>query len=370
MLDPTTLPPQVHNFGFWLVDNDIVFSKVKSVLAAQQKNTNNIRFYYHDHTFNRIDWTIEPAQTLTELYKERALQLRENYDHVVLLYSGGSDSSNALKTFINNDIKLDEVFCWYTSHNEHKNLTNLEIIHSASGMLEKVQGLGITVTKIDENPYFDKTDLKNPEWTLSAEPNLVSAQINKLKIFQENKSWRTLADSGKKIAIILGLEKPRIFYDSGKWVSAFLDVSNAWNWEELHTLPQPFTLEPFYISPHSPLITIKQSHIVKNYINKTYSVDFINDNFSKHRFNQELYYIIVRNTCYPYWDDNTFSIGKDVPILKEKYRWVWDSNTQLSQDYFSGLHWVEKNIDSQFFNGGKIYNGLVGSWSRWYNLDA
>jgi hypothetical protein len=370
MLDPATLPPQVHNFGFWLVDNDIVFSKVKSVLAAQQKNTNNIRFYYHDHTFNRIDWTIEPAQTLTELYKERALQLRENYDHVVLLYSGGSDSSNALKTFINNDIKLDEVFCWYTSHNEHNNLTNLEIIHSASGMLEKIQGLGIKVTKIDENPYFDKTDLKNPEWTLSAEPNLVSAQINKLKIFQENKSWRTLADSGKKIAIILGLEKPRIFYDSGKWVSAFLDVSNAWNWEELHTLPQSFTLEPFYISPHSPLITIKQSHIVKNYINKIYSVDFINDNFSKHRFNQELYYTIVRNTCYPYWDDNTFSIGKDVPVLKEKYRWVWDSNTQLSQDYFSGLHWVEKNIDSQFFNGGKIYNGLVGSWSRWYNLDA
>jgi hypothetical protein len=55
------------------------------------------------------DTTIEPDVSLAELYKTRALQLRESFDYLVLLYSGGADSHQVLMSFLNNGIFLDEV---------------------------------------------------------------------------------------------------------------------------------------------------------------------------------------------------------------------------------------------------------------------
>jgi hypothetical protein len=372
MIDPATLPPHVQQHGFWLVDDEIVFSKVKSILLAQQKNTSDIRYYYHDHVYSSVDWKVEPTQSLQQLYAERAKQLREKYDYIVLLYSGGSDSSNALKTFLNNNIKLDEVACWYTSYDEQNNPTNLEIIHAASGMLEKLHNEhDILVTKIDERPYFESINIKSDEWILSAEPNLTTAQLNKLKLLYGNKNWSNLADSGKSIGLIVGLEKPRIYYENGKWMAGFIDVVNAWNFEHWHTNRSHITLEPFYISPNFPSITVKQSHLVKNYINLTYSKEFIQKNFTNDgNYNQELYFKIVRNVVYPYWDDTTFSIGKDKPLLKEKYRWVWGNENDVSKNYLAGLKWLSDNVDDYFFNGENIFSGLLGCWSKRYNLDA
>jgi len=49
------------------------------------------------------------SESLDFLYALRARQLREKYDYLVLYFSGGADSTNILKTFIDNNIFLDEI---------------------------------------------------------------------------------------------------------------------------------------------------------------------------------------------------------------------------------------------------------------------
>jgi len=373
MLDPATIPHFAQNFGFWLVDNEIVFSKVKSILRAQERKTRDVRYYFYDHIFASYDWAIEPQQSLQELYIARAKQLREKYDYLILLYSGGSDSSNALKTFVNHGIKLDEVAYWYTSYNEDTNITNLELLYAASGMLEKVRDVhGIPVRKIDERQFITRSNLNNADWVLGAEPLLVAAQISKEPMIYETVDWRNIAESGKRIGIILGLEKPRIFYDNG-WHAAFLDVAHTWNTENQHISPKHITLESFYTSGDAPLITIKQSHVLKNHISKMYDLDYIKTRFDYTKnFKQDEYMKLCRDTLYPYWDDNTYSLGKSInkPPLTQKYEWLWNSNTDISNNYLDGLRWLNNIVDPYWCNSGDFYKGFVGAWSRRYSLDG
>jgi hypothetical protein len=367
-MEALQLTPQQHHMGFWLLDSKTVFyNKLQCILAAQNSNSNDIRFYYNDHIFSKCNWVSEPNDTIVELYATRARQLRQKYDYIVLLYSGGSDSSNALKTFLNNDIKLDEVAYWYSSHNEASNLSNLEIIHAGSDMLHRLIAANITVSKLDMIPQLAKNIVPDLRWFCETEPGIILEQAVKPGLIYENYNWLKIRETGKSVSVITGLEKPRIYYENGTWYAGFLDVSNPYNFAKYHNYDCGITLEPFYISPDCPTVTIKQSHLVKNYINTHYDLQFIAQNFANDsNFNSELYFTCVRRACYPYWSDNTYSLGKDMPLLKEKNRWIWDSNSETSNTYMATLKQLQSSVDTYFLNNGDIYKGLVGSWSTRY----
>lgn len=371
MFDPNLLPQHAHHHGFWLVDDTPVFSKIKAILYAQEKNTENVKFYFHNNVYDNCDWTV--AQTpLLDLYIKRAEQLRNNYDYLIFAYSGGSDSSNALKTFLYNNIKIDELLVWYTSHNEKNVLTNAEINYAAADMISRCnKEYNIKINKVDISEYFAKCKIVGNEWILGTDHSLVIEQIVKPEILYNNPHWLKLVDSGKRVAIILGLEKPRIFYKNKKWYAGFLDVTNSYNFEKYHYEKPPLILEQFYRTPDYPQITISQSHAVANFISQTYDKKFIVDNFSNDgNFNQKLYYKIVRNSIYPYWDDNTFSIGKTRGgILIDKYEWAWNSNTDLANEYLRSLDLLKNEIDKHWLNrpNNHIY-GIRGIWSKIYCL--
>jgi len=356
------------HMGYWLLDDTHVFyNKLECIFAAQQRNSSNIRFYYHDHIYGRYDWACEPDISIIDLYAARARQLRQKYDYIVLLYSGGSDSSNALKTFLNNNIPLDEVAYWYSSHNESSNTSNLEIIHAGSDMLHRLIAANITVSKLDMIPQLTKNIIPDLNWFCETEPCIILEQAVKPGLIYENYNWLKIRESGKSVAVITGLEKPRIYYENGVWYSGFLDVSNPYNFAKYHNYDCGITLEPFYISPDSPIVTIKQSHLVKKYITAHYDPQFISQNFTNDaNFNSKLYFTCVRRACYPYWSDQTYSLGKDMPLLKEKNRWIWDSNSESSNTYMATLKQLQNTVDTYFLNGGDIYNGLVGAWSTRY----
>jgi hypothetical protein len=59
--------------------------------------------------FDRIDWSIEPIESFTILRSQRAQQLRESSSYIALYFSGGSDSTAVLNTFVLNNIPIDEV---------------------------------------------------------------------------------------------------------------------------------------------------------------------------------------------------------------------------------------------------------------------
>jgi hypothetical protein len=99
------------NRGYWLVEDEYYTNKVNAIIAAQHRNLGpeGITFHYNDEYWDQIKWHIEPTETLKELYIQRAKQLRKKYKTLILRFSGGADSYNILRTFVDNNIKLDVV---------------------------------------------------------------------------------------------------------------------------------------------------------------------------------------------------------------------------------------------------------------------
>ena len=77
-------------FGYYSAGNQTSFSKLEALEWARRNNT-RLAWHFNDDIYNAIDWMIEPPGDLWEMYKQRARQIREAYDYVVLWYSGGSD---------------------------------------------------------------------------------------------------------------------------------------------------------------------------------------------------------------------------------------------------------------------------------------
>ena len=77
------------------------------------ENTNDhkdIRFVFlEDYDFIKLDWTVEPKESLDFLLAERAKQLRDRYDYIRFWYSSGSDSETVLQSFIKNNVFIDEI---------------------------------------------------------------------------------------------------------------------------------------------------------------------------------------------------------------------------------------------------------------------
>lgn len=72
-------------------------------------NIDNLLLINTANEFDDVVWDIEPSESFKELCKQRALQIRESYDYVVLHFSGGSDSTTVLNSFIENKIPIDEI---------------------------------------------------------------------------------------------------------------------------------------------------------------------------------------------------------------------------------------------------------------------
>lgn len=95
-------------YGLWVV-NDVKFDNKYEALLYATKIKSKVNFWYHDELYNNVDKSLLGKISINQLYKHRAQQLRDKYDYLILYYSGGSDSHNILMTFINNNIKLDEI---------------------------------------------------------------------------------------------------------------------------------------------------------------------------------------------------------------------------------------------------------------------
>jgi hypothetical protein len=96
-------------YGLWIVNGIEFDSKYQALLHATRNNIKDIKFWYHDDIFASVDVTQLSKTPLSLLYKERAQQLRDSYDYLILYYSGGADSHNILRTFLDNNIKIDEI---------------------------------------------------------------------------------------------------------------------------------------------------------------------------------------------------------------------------------------------------------------------
>jgi hypothetical protein len=95
--------------GYYRVGKKFFYKKYGA--AIESDNTMQpISWDFHRSAFECVINNPNINLNLLDLYKERAQQLRDSYDYLILAYSGGSDSDNMLKTFLYNNIKIDEIW--------------------------------------------------------------------------------------------------------------------------------------------------------------------------------------------------------------------------------------------------------------------
>lgn len=262
-------------YGFYQVGDQRFYSKLEAVQLSVQ-NGKPVHWNFNDEVYSNLNWEIEPVESLEVLYAQRAQQLREKYDHLVLWFSGGADSTNILNSFIDNDIKLDEVasFVNYEATGDKYNFLNGEIYNVAAPVAEhaKEKQPWLKHTVIDlAQPIIDHFVISDSkfDWIYHMNTHLNPNNAIKHKIKLLNNDWRKMFETGKKVCFIFGVDKPRVACnrDTGEFYFKFADFVDNSVTANMQINDNPYEFDEFfYWTPDAPDIAIKQGHIIKRYV--------------------------------------------------------------------------------------------------------
>lgn len=353
-------------------------------LIEHTKTRQPLEWIFNDNVYGSIDWRIPITKSLDELYKERAQQLRDNYDHLTLYFSGGADSSNMLRAFVNNNIFLDEIVMQSpepvkkTFNNKDKSSANVysEIPYSAVPILNELKNLlnPRTIVRYQDTSAGIIELLKDDNW-FEYNPFGVALAINPLArqyTSMTEKHILKLTDSGKRVAQIVGTDKPLLLNDgNNNYYSYFLDVI------ALHCPPvelnrreifeKSLHTEFFYWTPDLPEIVIKQAQEVKLQCELNPNIKRMVCDTSLHI---EKLRPILHPIIYPSMPEVPFQTGKDGQgAVRAKDRWFWDTAGELQKNNFrSVIDYLKSTINSDCFENGDIAKGLSGTRSRLYKL--
>lgn len=275
---------QFTKHGYFEIAGQQTFSKYEAYKLAKQQglSVDEIKFICADSKLDKIDWSVEPTESLPELFKKRAQQIRDTYDHVVLLYSGGIDSHVILNTFIKNNIKLDEIITIGNKKFQPDTAKiNQEVFGKALPYLEtldlKKRGIDfeyIDIGQIELDQFLDQENFENFMYYYNGplSPWYLALRSHLFKL--NNKKHCDIAKSGKKICYMWGYDKPNLFNIDGNWCFKFTDTMSEYsvrpynNKINLGGVLKQFYDEPFFITSDMPEIVIKQCHAAKNLLNE------------------------------------------------------------------------------------------------------
>jgi hypothetical protein len=266
-----------NNLGYYFANGKKYTNKIQAILEAQ-KTLSEVTWDFHRNVFDQINWKEEPLLSLDELYKMRAQQIRDKYDYVIIMCSGGADSTNVVKSFLNNNIHVDEIIGsapleglknWnWDDKNTSANNTMSETKFALFPLLHEIS-VNYPQVKITINDFFeDILKSKTDEWLYKC-PDWINCAITTKGDLNKFTYLKDFAEQGKRIAVVWGCDKPILRYDINGNVYTMisdLGVNNA---------VQPFdqhypNVDPilFYWGPEMPEVLLKQSHVVAKFIHK------------------------------------------------------------------------------------------------------
>jgi len=279
-------PNEMDRYGYYQIGDFKTYS-VYQLMDYYQKNPHpykKIEWIYNDHFFSRYDWTQEPKESLDELYKNRAKELREKYDYIVLYYSGGYDSANMLRAFLDNGIYPDEICVFYSrydtiSHQFH------ELKDITWKKLEEIEKLypQIKIRKFDYADIICNWPKIIADLNLDIDPIYLFGPrltVNRIALdvmYEYIDDWKQLLKENKTVCTLQGVDsvQPRHIYQGNKWVHNFFDVYVFGHMTPIRQMTNKLdrdTLEFFYWAPTETCakIMIKQGHLARKFfINKT-----------------------------------------------------------------------------------------------------
>ena len=365
--------------GYYTVGSSIFYSKSLALLEATRTKLQPF-WHFADEVFSTLNWSQPPVDDINELYKQRARQLRETYDYLVLSFSGGSDSNTALKSFLSQGLIVDEILVkWPVSATEGRyqisnNKTpenilsewDLAIKPALSYLSAKYPNLKITVQdwsnevdmELEDEDWFTINDYMNP------------GVFKKFSGTVGTETERKIIDSGKTAATIWGIDKPQLAFKDGNIYLYFLDkLANTRFVEGTHNR----TAELFFWTPDFPEIVLNQAKLVYEYFVQNPDKLKLIDWDKKSLENKIEYDKIVKSIIYPSWDSSIFQADKPSSIVWSEYdAWMFKDmgNYRYYKSWDHGLRSVKNSINPKYYQigpGGR-FDGWIGFVSPFYKL--
>jgi hypothetical protein len=358
------------HYGYYICGTKKFYNKFQAILYAKSNNC-AVNFYFNDDIFGRYDWKVEPSESLDELYTRRALELRSQYDYLVLHFSGGYDSGNILETFAKNNIHIDEI---YIRGSTSTSVTNANITSSSNQyaeveltaipLAEHVKATYMPYVKItvqDTVPYIIDTWSKNTKWIDDMDISDFSPSTIIKKMYDDlNPRYKKLTEAGKSVGHIMGMEKPDIYYQDGEYYTRFLDKFSL-----LHTPHRnnelPMHLEPFYWAPSCAEMIIKQCHVIKKYI-KQQNLDPLL--ISQLRGTAKHHWLgnIIYNRSFPM----LFYADKGITEIRETdYFFFKDKASDYYINWKKGIDYIRDSLPNEWVHDS-VSKGIVGIYSKSY----
>ena len=366
------LPPKVHfspdQFGYYTVGpNFKTYSKLEAIEEMARTGV-HLDWNFNRAAFGSYNWKQDPATPLTELYRQRAQQIRDSYDYVVIFYSGGADSWNILNTFLSNDIKIDEIaHCWsLEGDRSYHSYFNEEIYQVAIPNTLRIQQQHpeinhriIDISKIINDMYLDK----NTQFDFIYQVNSLLSPNGLARSYLREKvnDYRNMIAAGKRVAFVWGTEKPRLVVKDGKYVCQFVDMFDNTVSSRIQSIGQTqgYYDELFYWSPEAVELIIKQCHIVKKFLatadsNSPWLSNTVSPYGKTKRYSRWLTNDGLHSLIYPGWDINTFTNGKNnQTVIGPRDQWFWTQNSHANPGvkiFHQGVKKIFDTISPYWFN--------------------
>ena len=365
-------------YGYWKTNGLEFLNKVEALLYAT-KNDTKVKFCYHDEVWKKFDRNLLGKVSLNQLYREQAQRLRDKYKYLVLYYSGGADSHNILMTYINNNIKLDEIIVrWpkaltegklYTANTNDTTTRNIwsEWDYAVKPTLEWLRNNHPEI-KITIKDYTENLNEKNLESVIE---NSNHTRGGLLLSFA-----KTDSNYGKKdIGHIFGVDKPTLAVVGLDVYMFFNDLATSMLYSDKPGDIDPDNIECFYWDPDFPLLTFEMAYQTSEYFNVNRDkrkflrlmdqAEGVKQDASG--FNLLLTLMtqfqnnIVKKICYDTWD-NKFQADKSISASRQdKWFWFFECSefSSLKDVFTSNIKSITNQIDERFLISFNSFNPSV-----------
>jgi len=263
---------------YYTVGNKPFYDKLDAVSHADATKQ-EVVWQYNDSIYESFDWTKEPELSLDQLYAIRAREIREEFDYVVVLVSGGADSRNVAYSFLRNGIKIDEIVAsvqleglgdMQLNNKDTRHINTVsETTYTQLPLLNEIKR-EFPQQKITVHDYFyELTNFKTDIWLKRCGEWLHPTSAARYT-FDRLTHIKKLAEAGKRVAFVYGIDKPQVYVSdkTQKAYIVFLDLA-------LNVCRPPFEEQhvgvenvPFYWYD-DPSIPCKQAHVLLNRVIKS-----------------------------------------------------------------------------------------------------
>lgn len=288
--------------GYWIVAGQRYLNKLKAVTEAV-KIGHWIHWDFHEKEFSCYNWTQEPAASLEHLYVRRARELRQQYSHITVEFSGGSDSWNMLYSFVRAGIPVDLVVHKYAEntvgHRDDVSAFNrwAEGKFQAWPAFQQLQQLDPTL----KWHTWDIVDDIYHSWKHDNYDILLHNELHPgvaVKYPGLSRAHQSIIPTNSSSALLCGVDKPVIEFENNKFYLVFYDYAvaqrgilekEALGSDENHLL--------FYWDPDCCDLVAKQAHIVVNFINQNPWALRLLD--AKKGMDRDVYNNLINKLIYP-----------------------------------------------------------------------